>query len=149
MTPEQPMLDDNRPPRVLIVDDEENILISLKFLMTQAGYDTETASTGEDALEKSTTFQPDLMLLDVMLPGIDGFDVLQQIRQMPDLMHIQIVMVTAKGRDVEVAKGLTLGADAYITKPFSTKALLDEVQARLTNLSSNQQVQKPKSQNGL
>lgn len=133
MTQEQPNFDTKTAERVLIVDDEENILISLNFLMAQAGYTVEVARTGEDALDKLTKFQPDLVLLDVMLPGIDGFDVLQQIRQTPKLTHIQIIMVTAKGRDVEVAKGLTLGADAYITKPFSTKALLDEVQARLAN----------------
>lgn len=145
MTQEQHGLDSNAAPRVLIVDDEENILISLNFLMTQAGYETETASTAEDALNKLTIFQPHLMLLDVMLPDIDGFDVLQQIRQTPELTHMQIIMVTAKGRDVEVAKGLMLGADAYITKPFSTKALLNEVQTRLTiartDRSSNQPYQ--------
>lgn len=145
MTQEQHGLDSNAAPRVLIVDDEENILISLNFLMTQAGYETETASTAEDALNKLTIFQPHLMLLDVMLPDIDGFDVLQQIRQTPELTHMQIIMVTAKGRDVEVAKGLMLGADAYITKPFSTKALLSEVQTRLTiartDRSSNQPYQ--------
>lgn len=145
MTQEQHGLDSNAVPRVLIVDDEENILISLNFLMTQAGYETETASTAEDALNKLTIFQPHLMLLDVMLPDIDGFDVLQQIRQTPELTHMQIIMVTAKGRDVEVAKGLMLGADAYITKPFSTKALLSEVQTRLTiartDRSSNQPYQ--------
>lgn len=135
MTQNQPVND--TPPRVLIVDDEENILISLNFLMTQAGYAVQTASTGEIAIDQLATFQPDLVLLDVMLPGIDGFAVLQHIRQTPELGHIQIIMVTAKGRDVEVAKGLTLGADAYITKPFSTKALLNEVQTRLTKSSSN------------
>jgi len=135
MTQKQPVND--MPPRVLIVDDEENILISLNFLMTQAGYVVQTASTGEIAIEQLANFQPDLMLLDVMLPGIDGFAVLQHIRQTPELSHIQIIMVTAKGRDVEVAKGLTLGADAYITKPFSTKALLTEVQTHLSKGRTN------------
>ncbi len=117
--------------KVLIVDDEPNILISLEFLMSQAGYETRSAETGEQALAELDAFQPDLILLDVMLPGIDGFEICQRVRQAPAWSHIKIVMLTAKGRDVEVAKGLALGANAYITKPFSTRALVSEVQQQL------------------
>lgn len=117
--------------KVLIVDDEPNILISLEFLMTQAGYETRSAETGEQALVELDAFQPDLILLDVMLPGIDGFEICQRVRQTPAWSHIKIVMLTAKGRDVEVAKGLALGANAYITKPFSTHTLVSEVQRQL------------------
>lgn len=119
--------------KVLIVDDEVNIVISLEFLMQQAGYTVDIARTGNEALAKLASFQPDLVLLDVMLPGVNGFDICQRIRQTPEWAEMKIVMLTAKGRDVEITKGMALGANAYITKPFSTKALLAEVQNQLTN----------------
>lgn len=123
--------------KVLIVDDEVNIVISLEFLMAQAGYLVDVARTGDEALTKLALFQPDLVLLDVMLPGVNGFDICQRIRQTPEWQAMKIVMLTAKGRDVEITKGLALGANAYITKPFSTKALLAEVQHQLaTNHAS-------------
>lgn len=115
------------PHKVLIVDDEANIVISLEFLMEQAGYAVDVARTGDEALAKIDHFAPDLVLLDVMLPGIDGFDILQRVRQNPARAQTAIIMLTAKGRDVEVTKGLALGANAYITKPFSTRELLAEV----------------------
>ena len=118
---------------VLIVDDEPNIVISLEFLMEQAGYTTAVARTGDEALACIADFAPDLILLDVMLPGMSGFDICQTVRQTPDWQHIKIIMLTAKGRDVEVSKGLALGANAYITKPFSTKALMAEVREQLTD----------------
>ncbi len=117
--------------RVLIVDDEPNIVISLEFLIEQAGYEVAVARTGDEAMAKIETFLPDLVLLDVMLPGIDGFEVCQQVRETPAWTHIKIIMLTAKGREVEVAKGMALGANAYVTKPFSTKALLAEVSQQL------------------
>lgn len=120
--------------KVLIVDDEANIVISLEFLMEQAGYTVDVARTGNEALAKITSFAPDLILLDVMLPGMNGFDICQYIRQIPAWRHMKVVMLTAKGREVEITKGLALGADAYITKPFSTKALLAEVEKQLTYL---------------
>ena len=113
--------------KVLIVDDEANIVISLEFLMQQAGYQVEVARTGDEALTKVEQFCPDLVLLDVMLPGPNGFEILQQVRRNPDWATMAIIMLTAKGRDVEVTKGLALGANAYITKPFSTRDLLAEV----------------------
>lgn len=112
---------------ILIVDDETNIVVSLEFLMQQAGFQVGVARSGEEALEMLPQLLPDVVLLDVMLPGIDGFDVLQHIRQSADLKQIAVIMLTAKGRDVEMAKGLALGANAYITKPFSTRDLLSEV----------------------
>lgn len=119
------------PGRVLIVDDEANIVISLEFLMEQAGYTVAVARTGEEAIEKLDSFQPDLVLLDVMLPGVNGFDVLQRIRQHSTVYERVVIMLTAKGREVEVTKGLALGANAYITKPFSTRELLAEVRRYL------------------
>lgn len=113
--------------KVLIVDDEANIVISIEFLMKQAGYEVEIARNGEEAMEKVSSFEPDLILLDVMMPKINGFEVSRRIRENPAWNDIKIVMLTAKGREVEVTKGLALGADSYIIKPFSTKELMAEV----------------------
>ncbi|MCL4302652.1 MAG: response regulator [Anaerolineae bacterium] len=120
--------------KVLIVDDETNIVISLEFLMEQAGYELRLAANGREALEQVAAFQPDLILLDVMMPHINGFDVCRRIRENPAWQNIKIIMLTAKGREVEMAKGLALGADAYITKPFSTKELLAQVRHILEQL---------------
>ncbi len=119
------------PAKVLIVDDEPNILLSLKFLMTKAGYLVRTAKDGEEALAEVGRDQPDLMLLDVMMPKIDGFTVCQRVKSTPEWQHVRVIMLTARGRDVEREKGLALGADDYITKPFSTKDALDRVAAIL------------------
>ncbi len=113
--------------RVLIVDDEVNIVISLEFLLEQAGYHVRVAHNGEEGLDKIATFEPDLVLLDVMMPRMNGFEVCSRVRENPTWEHIKIVMLTAKGREVEITKGLALGANAYITKPFSTKELLAQV----------------------
>ncbi|MCB0047444.1 MAG: response regulator [Caldilineaceae bacterium] len=119
--------------QVLIVDDEPNIVISLEFLVEQAGYDVAIALGGYDALEKIERYTPDLMLLDIMLPDIDGFEVCRRVRRSSDLASLKIIMLTAKGREVEIAKGLALGANAYITKPFSTKYLLEEIERQLAD----------------
>ena len=117
--------------RVLIVDDESNIVISLEFLMKREGFEVSVARDGEEALRKVEESTPDVMLLDVMMPKKTGYEVCQQIRANPSLSGVKIVMLTAKGRDTEVAKGLDLGADAYMTKPFSTKDLVAQVRALL------------------
>jgi DNA-binding response OmpR family regulator len=114
------------PSKVLIVDDEPNIVLSLEFLMKQRGYETRVARDGEEALEEVERFRPDLVLLDVMLPRQDGFEVCQRLRAQ-GWSDLKIVMLTAKGRDVEIEKGLALGADAYVTKPFSTAELVARV----------------------
>jgi DNA-binding response OmpR family regulator len=116
---------------VLIADDEPNIVISLEFLLEQAGYQVLVAHDGQEALEAIQRQPPDLVLLDVMLPRLSGFDVCQKIRENPDWQHMRIVMLTAKGREVEISKGLALGANAYITKPFSTQELLAQIGAQL------------------
>lgn len=113
--------------KILIVDDETNIVISLEFLIKQAGYELRIANNGQEALEQVATFQPDLILLDVMMPKINGFEVCHRVRENPAWQNIKIIMLTAKGREVEVTKGLALGADAYVIKPFSTKELMAEV----------------------
>ena len=117
--------------RVLIAEDEPNIVASLEFLLKQIGCEIRTAVTGEDALKAASEFRPDLMLLDVMLPLRSGFEVCQTVRANAALNRIKIIMLTAKGRETEVAKGLALGADAYITKPFATRELLDTVKRLL------------------
>jgi DNA-binding response OmpR family regulator len=113
--------------KVLIADDEPNIVLSLEFLMRQAGYRIRVARDGEEALRCVQEWLPDLVLLDVMLPLRDGFEVCQQVREDPRTRGTHVIMLTAKGREVEVAKGLAVGADAYVTKPFSTKDLVAQV----------------------
>ena len=115
------------PAKVLLVDDEPNILLSLQFLMKKAGYDVRTASDGEAALAEIARARPDIVLLDVMMPKLDGFSVCQRIRANPELSSLRVIMLTARGRDVEREKGLALGADDYITKPFSTKDAIERV----------------------
>jgi DNA-binding response OmpR family regulator len=117
--------------KVLIVDDEPNIVISLEFLMKREGFEVSIARDGEEALNKVEESRPDLMLLDVMMPKRSGYEVCQQLRSDPAHAGIKIIMLTAKGRDTEVAKGLDLGADAYMTKPFSTKDLVVQVKSLL------------------
>jgi DNA-binding response OmpR family regulator len=117
--------------KILIVDDEPNIVISLEFLMKKEGFVVAVASDGEEALAKVESFDPDLILLDVMMPRKSGFEVCESLRSNPKHGGLLIVMLTAKGRDTEVAKGMAIGADAYITKPFSTKDLLAKIKDML------------------
>jgi two-component system, OmpR family, alkaline phosphatase synthesis response regulator PhoP len=117
--------------RVLIVDDEQNIVISLEFMMKREGYEVSIAQDGQEAIEMIRAEMPDLVLLDVMMPKKSGFEVCQEVRADPGLRSVRILMLTAKGRETEVAKGLAVGADAYITKPFSTKELVERVRAML------------------
>lgn len=118
--------------KVLVVDDEPNIVLSLEFLMEQAGFEVVTAEDGEQALARVNDSQPDLLLLDISLPGISGFDVLERLRSEAATAQLPIIMLTAHGRDVEREKGMALGADDYITKPFSTQSLVEKVKALLT-----------------
>ena len=117
--------------RVLIVDDEPNIVISVEFLMKREGFAVSVARDGAEALERIRAERPDLVVLDVMMPKLNGFEVCQAVRADPDLAGIPIVMLTAKGREAEMSKGLALGADAYIAKPFSTRDLVARIKALL------------------
>ena len=117
--------------KILIVDDEPNIVISLEFLMKKEGFDVAVAGDGEEALAKVASFAPDLVLLDVMMPKKSGFEVCEALRADPARAGLLVVMLTAKGRETEVAKGLAIGADAYVTKPFSTKDLVSRVKGML------------------
>ena len=114
------------PGKVLIVDDEPNIVVSLQFLMKKAGFEIAVARDGDEALAEVERFRPDLVLLDVMMPRRDGYEVCQQLRA-SGWTELKIVLLTAKGREAEMAKGLSIGADEYVTKPFSTTELVDTV----------------------
>ncbi|MGY4876545.1 response regulator transcription factor [Vreelandella aquamarina] len=117
---------------VLVVDDEPNIVLSLEFLMEQAGFTVTTAEDGEQALDCVERATPDLILLDIGLPGISGFDVLEQLRAQPITERLPVIILTAHGREVEREKGMALGADDYITKPFSTQGLVEKVRQLLS-----------------
>lgn len=113
--------------KVLIVDDELNIVTSLEFVMKREGFEVALAMDGEAALDAMTIFAPDLVLLDIMMPKKDGFEVCQLVRANPMQQDIKVVMVTARAREADREKGLALGADAYVTKPFATKELVQLV----------------------
>jgi two-component system, OmpR family, alkaline phosphatase synthesis response regulator PhoP len=119
------------PTKILIADDEPNILISLEFLMKREGYEVVLARDGQQAIDAIARERPALVLLDVMMPIKSGFDVCHEVRGNDAFKDTLIVMLTAKGRDTDVAKGLALGANAYMTKPFSTKELVQKVQSLL------------------
>ncbi len=118
---------------VLVVDDEPNIVLSLEFLMAKQGYEVRIAADGEAALKAVAEKAPNLVLLDVMMPKRDGFSVCKAIRANHNWRDIKIVLLTAKGRDEEREKGLAFGADDYITKPFSTRQVVEKVKALLEN----------------
>ena len=119
------------PKKVLIVDDEPNILLSVEFLMQREGHEVITARDGQEAVELLAAAKPDLMILDVMMPRKNGFEVCNEVRADPAFADMPILMLTAKGREAEIKKGESLGADAYITKPFSTHELVAKVQVLL------------------
>jgi DNA-binding response OmpR family regulator len=116
---------------ILIADDEPNILISLEFLMKREGYEVKLARDGQEAVEAVLAHRPDLVLLDVMMPRKTGFEVCQEVRAHEEVKATRILMLTAKGRDTDVAKGLALGVNAYMTKPFSTRELVEKVRQML------------------
>ena len=122
--------------KVLIVDDEEHIVELLKFNLLNAGYDVFTANDGINAVKIAKAEKPSLMLLDLMLPGIDGFDVCKEIKRNDEMKKTSIIMLTAKGEELDKILGLELGADDYITKPFSVRELLARVKAVLRRTNS-------------
>ena len=115
------------PATILVVDDEPNIVLSLEFIMQKEGYDVRIAKDGEEALQAIKEKVPDLVLLDIMMPAMSGYEVCQRIRANPEWKDIRIVMLTAKGREVDQEKGMAMGADDYITKPFATRDLMARV----------------------
>jgi DNA-binding response OmpR family regulator len=121
----------NVSKKILIADDEPNILAALEFLLQQSGYEVLVAANGEEALKLIEVCIPDLVLLDVMMPIRSGYDVCTRIRERADWRHIKVVMLSAKGREAEVNKGLAMGADLYVTKPFSTRELMAKIKGLL------------------
>ena len=119
--------------RILIVDDEPNLLLSLEFLMAQNGYQVQVARTGEEALDCIPEFRPHLLLLDAVLPYRSGFEICQIVRRRKEWHPLRIVLLSSRGRDIDRVKGLALGADAYVTKPFSTKDLLHRINELLAS----------------
>ena len=117
--------------RVLIADDEANLLISLEYLLQREGYEVSLARDGDQAMSMIRQQQPDLVVLDASMPGQSGYEVCQQVRADPALRHLRIVMLSAKARATDIAKGKALGADAFIVKPFSTDDLLNQVRLLL------------------
>ena len=112
---------------ILIVDDELSILVPLQFLMEKEGYVSKLAQSGKEAIEKIAQVQPDLILLDIMLPDLDGYEIYQMIRERTEWESIRVIFLTAKNRDADMAKGIAMGADAYITKPFSNTQLVEKI----------------------
>ena len=113
--------------KILIVDDEPSITIPLKFLMEQNQFEVMVVHSGEEALAAIDDFKPDLVLLDVMLPTVDGFQVCQNLKSDPRRKTTKVIFLSAMTRDMDIAKGNTLGADAYITKPFSNADVVRQV----------------------
>ncbi len=122
-----------RQKKVLIVDDELSILVPLKFLLEKNNYRVDLAQSGKDALDMITQSKPDLVLLDIMLPDLDGYEIFQMIREHSEWDDIKVIYLSAKNRDVDIAKGLNLGVDAYVTKPFSNAELLDKIDHLVSN----------------
>jgi two-component system alkaline phosphatase synthesis response regulator PhoP len=119
------------PKKIMIADDERNIVTAIEFLLQRSGYEVRVANNGEDTLKQLERFVPDLLLLDIMMPAMNGYEVCQTIRQSEHLRHVKIIMLTARGRAADLAKGLALGANAYITKPFANADLLAKVKELL------------------
>ena len=123
------------PKKVLIADDEPNIVAAIEFLLKQRGYDVYTAGDGGEALRAMERVVPDLVVLDIMMPQTSGYEVCQTIRKRAEWRHIKILMLSAKGRDAEVVKGVAMGADLYVTKPFSTRELMARIDGLLGQAS--------------
>ena len=117
--------------KILVVDDEPNILLSLEYILEQEGYEVHVARDGEGALAVAEKVGPDLILLDVAMPRQDGFEVCRVLREHPRLQTVKIVMLTAKGQPLERKKGLEVGADVYVTKPFSAEDLLAKIRVAI------------------
>lgn len=117
--------------KILVVDDEPNIVTALEYLLAQSGYEVAVAENGEEALAAVARIRPDLVLLDIMMPRLNGYEVCRRLRERPESAGIKIVILSAKGREVDAAKGLSLGADLYVSKPFSSTELVARIQELL------------------
>lgn len=124
------------PHKVLIADDEPNIVLSLEFLLASHDYEVAIARDGHEVLRLAAAFMPHLILLDVMMPLVNGFDVCRALRADPLQRSVKILMLTARGRESEVRRGLSMGADAYVTKPFATRDLVAKVRELLRDIGA-------------
>lgn len=113
--------------KVLLVDDEPNILVAIEFLMEQNGFIVEKAFNGQEALQKANDFQPEIIVLDVMMPGMDGFEVARILRNTPSFLEVKIIFLTAKGTEADKINGYSKGGDIYLTKPFDNEELITVV----------------------
>lgn len=118
---------------ILVAEDERNLVEALSFLMRRAGYEVAVARDGPATIEMTRTLSPDLILLDIMLPGFDGFEVVSAIKKANPAKRPRIIMLTAKGHEKDRRKALALGVDDYVTKPFSNRDVVDRVRALLTS----------------
>lgn len=118
--------------KILIVDDEPNIIMSLEYTFKKNNYEVFIARDGKEALEIIKTSLPDIVILDIMMPMVDGYATLEQIKKQDDLKHIKVMFLSAKNKESDIEKGLALGANAYMTKPFSIKKIVDQVNELLT-----------------
>lgn len=118
--------------KILIVDDEPNIVMSLEYTFKKNNYEVFIARDGQEALDIVRSNLPDLVILDIMMPMVDGYNTLEQIRKDDQLRHIKVVFLSAKNKESDIEKGMALGADAYLTKPFSIKKIVDEVSELLS-----------------
>ena len=118
--------------KILAVDDEPNILLSIEFILEQEGYDVHTACDGEEAMEMAEKVEPDLVLLDIAMPYKDGYEVCTLLRKHEKLAAVKVVMLTAKGQSLDKKKGLEVGADVYLTKPFGADELLQAIESVLS-----------------
>jgi DNA-binding response OmpR family regulator len=119
--------------KILVADDEPNIVVALEYLLQRSGYEVHVAHNGDEALRQVEAHVPDLVLLDIMMPLRSGYEVCKRIRERIDWQHIKIVMLSAKGRDAEINKGLAAGADLYVTKPFSTREMVEKIRGLLAS----------------
>jgi DNA-binding response OmpR family regulator len=113
--------------KILVVDDEPNILMSIEYILDMEGYEVHTARDGEEALSVAERIRPDLILLDVSMPRKDGYEVCRILREREDMAGTKVIMLTAKGQALEKKKGIEVGADEYVTKPFSAVDLLEKI----------------------
>jgi CheY-like chemotaxis protein len=121
--------------RILVVDDEPHLIRSLSFILSKEGYEVLTASNGEEALQKVIESKPALLFLDVMMPKKNGYEVCEEIRKMPDLKETYILILTAKGGDIDREKALSAGADGFMTKPFSPQEVISKTKTIMQSLS--------------
>ncbi|MDZ7879075.1 MAG: response regulator [Saprospiraceae bacterium] len=117
----------NKQTKILLVDDEPNILLAIDFLLKKEGYTTKKAFNGQQAIDEVVAFRPDIVVLDVMMPEYDGFEVARRIRNMPDFEDVRIIFLTAKGTETDKMRGYTSGGEVYLIKPFDNDELVQVI----------------------